>query len=405
MQEPPTLTLPTLEAALRCLTLGSANIKEAESALLSWQKHQVNAYTQALLCATLNPQIRLAALLSLKAVVKQSWKDRGRSQRQLFDEATKQQVRCVLLALVTTGENPLVQQETIEQQYRSQYTMESVIHDGTVQAAATSCLVQVAMFDLPKQSQDLIPFLVSHVMSQQSQQSTLQKRNALCALEAILEELSQKRLLGVKQYMRTVAMNHVATLIQEATRLVAGSNIMDSLQPEMCLLLIRVIRYLLQTSLSTIIERSDNAAVVAAVDQWMKLTLDCSAALFSEAQGSTPNPLSLQLCQNTWELVVQVQEAHPIAFGRYLEPFLNLYESVVFQAFQKTSTFETLQSFLAYCEEQISRSYPVPDRLMILALRFLANVAGCSHYVPDEKTNEAIPLIRTEEVRSFVVGL
>ena len=385
MQETPSLTIPNVEAALQCLTLGSANINEAERALLSWQDQQVSAYTHALLCATLNPRVRLAALLSLKAVMKQSWKDRGRSLRQRLDEATKQQVRCLLLSFVTTGENPFVRQETNGEQYRNQYNVESVIHDRTVQAAAASCLVQVAMFDLPKQSQDLIPLLVSQVTSQQS---AMQKRNAVLTLEAIMEELSQKRLLGVKQYMRTVAVNHVAALIQEGTRLVTAGSALDSTLSETCLLLVRLIHYLLQTSLPTIME----SGAATAVDQWMKLTLDYSSALLS----SSASLLSSHLGEMMWELVVEVQVAHPIAFGRYLEPFLNLYYSVIFLGIDETSFMSDIRALATYYEARTSQHSSVPDKVKILALRFLANVACCSHYVPDETTNESVPVIQNE---------
>jgi len=400
MQDYPLLTLPNVESALRCLTLGSSNIKEAEGALLAWQKHQVNDYTHALLCATLNPNIRLATLLSLKAVVKQSWKDRGRSQRQLLDEVAKQQVRRVLLSLVTTGESPLVQQDSIEEEYRNQYNVESVIMDRTVQAAATSCLVQFAVFDLPKQSQDLIPLLVSAAMSPQS--AAMQKRNALFALTAILEELSQKRLLGVKQYMRTVAVNHVATLIHDGIRLVnmlLGGSTLDTTLSEICLLLVRIIHNMLQSSLSTIMHSPGDVAAV--VDQWMKLIMDVSSAFLSERQGSSGCLIPSHLCENMWELVVGVQEAHPVAFGRFLEPFLGLYYSVVLLGFDGTSAVGDLRAFLAYYQERIAQYSPVPEEMSILALQFLANVAGCSQYLPDETANEAVPIIQSE-VCSFL---
>lgn len=396
MQEVPPLTLTNVEAALECLTLGSSqqHIKQAERALLSWQNQQVNAYTSVLLCASLNPRVRLAALLSLKAVVKQSWKDRGRSgKRQLLDEPTKLQVFCVLLSLVTTGENPLVQQGNIDQQYRNQYNIQSVIQDRTVQAAATSCLVQVAILDLPKHSLDLVPLLVTHTINLSS---AMQKRNALFALEALLEELSEKRLLGVKQYMRSVALNHVADLIQEGARLVNMLS-SDLTLSEMCLLLVRIIHHLLHSSLSTIMETPGGAAV-AAVDEWMKLILDWSAAYLARGRQSpgTNTNTPTRLMELMWELVVEVQQAHPVAFGRYLEPFLSMYYNVLFLGFDGTSGVDDLRTFLKYYEERIYQSSPISDELMIQSLRFLANIASCSHYVPDRETNAAVPVIQDE---------
>jgi hypothetical protein len=105
------LTLPNVEIALQHLTSGSPHIKEAEGALLSWQEHQTSTYAYLLLSAACNPQVRLAAILSLKAVIVSAWKDRGRSNKQLLEEVTKQQVRYFLLSIVTTGETLLIENE------------------------------------------------------------------------------------------------------------------------------------------------------------------------------------------------------------------------------------------------------------------------------------------------------
>jgi hypothetical protein len=130
MQTSGSLTLPNVEIALQHLTSGSPHIKEAEGALMSWQEHQTSAYAYLLLCAACNPQVRLAAILSLKAVIVRAWKDRGRSNRQLLEDVTKQQVRYFLLSMVTTGQNLLIQ---LEQRYQTQYNVTSVVHDRTVQ--------------------------------------------------------------------------------------------------------------------------------------------------------------------------------------------------------------------------------------------------------------------------------
>lgn len=392
MQASAPLTLTYVEIALQHLTLGSPNIKEAEGALLSWQKNQTSMYAYLLLCATCNPQVRLAALLSLKAVITSSWKDRGRSHRQLLEESTKHQIRYILLSLATTGENPLVQQE---QQYQSQYNVTSMIHDRTFQSAAASCLVQVARLDLPKQFQNLIPSLVSHALS--SDYSIMQRRNALYALESILEELSQKRLLGDKQYMRMVAAEHVAALVQEAQSLISmllSDITVDSIYSEMILLLIRSLRFLLQSSLSALVESVNEAS--AAVDQWMKLSLDCSSAFVSERYSASLTDALSSLCTELWDLVVDIQQAHPIAFGRFLEPFLRLYHNVVFLEREETSSLREPHAFLQYYQERIMQTPLLSDELTILALRFLASVASCSHYIRDETQNEAIPVIKSE---------
>ena len=419
--EPASLTLANVEIALQCLTSGSPYVKEAEGALLTWQDQQCNAYIYTLLCATLNPQVRLAALLALKAAILKAWKDRGRSQRQFLDEPTKQQVRYVLLSLVTTGDNPLLQQQAAQHPY----DVASVIHDRTVQvrrdasgntidpgtsltiavhitlvlqSAAASSLVQVARLDLPKQFHELVPSLVSHVMS--VDHSNMQRRNAAYVLEAILEEQSQKRLLGDKNYMREIAMNHAASLVQEALRLVtmlSSDATVDAAVSETILLLIRVLHYWLQSALPFLVESTNDAH--AAVDQWMKLTLDCSSALLSELSSSSNSHVAKilpGLCVELWELVVDVQQAHPIAFGRFLEPFLIMFYNALFLGKDGTVSFVEPQAYLRYYEERIMQTSKLPEALTILALRFLANIVSCSFYIPDETENEAVAVIRTD---------
>jgi hypothetical protein len=47
---------------------------------------------------------------------------------------------------------------------------------------------------------------------------------------------------------------------------------------------------------------------------------------------------------------------------------------------------------------------PMPDELLILALRFMANVASCSQYLPDAETNEAVPNIQSDEARTNITA-
>jgi hypothetical protein len=46
----------------------------------------------------------------------------------------------------------------------------------------------------------------------------------------------------------------------------------------------------------------------------------------------------------------------------------------------------------------------MPDELLILALRFMANVASCSQYLPDAETNEAVPNIQSDEARTNITA-
>jgi hypothetical protein len=254
--------------------------------------------------------------------------------------------------------------------------------------------VQVARLDLPKQFDDLVPSLASHALS--SEYGIMQRRNSLYALEAILEELSQKRLLGDKQYMRMIAANHLAALVQEGQELIymlLSDVTVDSTYSEMNLLLIRIIHFLLQSSLSSLVESVNDASEV--VDQWMKLTLDFSSAFISErSSGSFTDALS-PLCIELWDLVVDVQQTHPIAFGRFLKPFLIMYYKALFLGREETSSLRDPRAFLQYYQERITQPSLLSQEQTILALRFLASVASSSHYVPDETQNEGVPLIQS----------
>ncbi len=102
-------------------------IKEAENALLSWENSNPTAYAVHLLEILVSPQSqsqsqsqspspspspqvevpRLAAVLTMKAMVGRKWKDRGRLSKKtkliLLDNNTKNQIRNVLLSVLTAG--------------------------------------------------------------------------------------------------------------------------------------------------------------------------------------------------------------------------------------------------------------------------------------------------------------
>jgi len=90
-------------------------IKEAESALLSWEKDNPNELSSSLLsvihyynyCYFEKKIPKLAVLLTLKALVKMRWKERGRRNQKkdfiLLCEEVKNQIRNAILSIVTTG--------------------------------------------------------------------------------------------------------------------------------------------------------------------------------------------------------------------------------------------------------------------------------------------------------------
>ena len=115
----PPLSSDTVFVALRTLsrpdsaTTSEFTLKDSENFLLSWERSEPDIYVRALLQVILFPQDRfdaevprLAALLSLKAAIMRTWKDRGRGGRgriihRLLGEETKEAVRWSALSVVT----------------------------------------------------------------------------------------------------------------------------------------------------------------------------------------------------------------------------------------------------------------------------------------------------------------
>lgn len=91
-------------------------IKLAENALLCWEQSSPSPYALSLIQImtktltegeSVSSTPRLAAALSLKALVGRKWKDRGRLSKKkaviLLDDATKQHIRGNLLSLITAS--------------------------------------------------------------------------------------------------------------------------------------------------------------------------------------------------------------------------------------------------------------------------------------------------------------
>ena len=89
-------------------------IKQAEGALLSWENSKPNAFVLILIAilnekqSTAHSNVKLAAILTLKAVIGRKWKDRGRRSKAkeksiLLDINVKNTVKSFLLIHVTTG--------------------------------------------------------------------------------------------------------------------------------------------------------------------------------------------------------------------------------------------------------------------------------------------------------------
>ena len=281
------LNVPNLEQALSALT-SAEHIKEAEKALLSWQSQDPNQYCSFLLCTTLNPTIRLSALLVLKQVISQYWKDRGRSATKnggkILQEPVKEQARTIVLTIALgASEHPLQNDDSIPIEYRSNYRVPSPAQ----RSAAISSLTQIARYDLPKSNPALVPTLFAHLPSSAS------------ALEAVLEVVSEKRLLGNKQFLASVAIQYLNQSFQLA------ANSQDAATTRSML---NCIRHMLTTSFTIVVEKDP-----ASVDTMLSAILK-----WPDSSGESKELL--------WEMVVDFVTNHSKAFGtRYLQSYLQYF--------------------------------------------------------------------------------
>ncbi len=90
---------------------------------------------------------------------------------------------------------------------------------------------------------------------------------------------------------------------------------------------------------------------------------------------NTINESLKTLLDEFFALVVATQKAHPVAFARFLPPFLNLF----------SSNLEKVVS-----DKEMEPLFVIPQMM------FLGNVISCSHYRPDEESNESMETYRTE---------
>ena len=95
------------------ITLSPVTIKEAETALLSWETNQPNEFVSVLIAVLNDQQIsvelncKVASILTLKALVGRKWKDRGRKSKSkenavMLHTKEKSLIRQLLLTIVTS---------------------------------------------------------------------------------------------------------------------------------------------------------------------------------------------------------------------------------------------------------------------------------------------------------------
>uniref|UniRef100_A0A7S4RP11 Importin N-terminal domain-containing protein n=2 Tax=Ditylum brightwellii TaxID=49249 RepID=A0A7S4RP11_9STRA len=431
----------------------SGKVKEAEFALLSWEQEDPNMYAHHLLSTFFSMEeeyamaVRLGALLSLKASVVRSWKDRGRGRagaRKMMTSEMKEYVRKCILSIVTNGGADVIigegEMKMTEKKWRFvQYLLE----DKTLQKSASSLLSKIGRLDLPLSFHELIPTLVQYATTrtlpdrfpklteeERKEQLTMTLNyNASDALEMILSELCSKRLLVDKKYIAKISHESVGILVGEGWMMAmsyigayitaSSTEVQPSSSPQrtLCvikyaLLLSKILSHLFHSALPTLLTEDGSTPSSAIVDQVYTAILEAVPALLrflEERIGSNDKDVGRNapvhdkeaiagdldtLLDVLGSLVVEVQHAHPLPCSRFVGPFLDMFYSNLMRAVSSQIAVNGQVSEVA------PTALTAPECFLMCAMRFLANIVSCSHYMPDEEANEAIAAMRSETISS-----
>ncbi len=384
-------------------------VKEAEEALLQLENLDPDGYAIALISIILSPDNgsnippRLASLLTLKALVSRRWKDNGRGSNQLkkailLSDGNKENIRNVMLSLITTGGSTCGS---------SPETSLTLINDQTFQNCASSVVSKIGRLDLPLRYQTLIPALVQFAVGKSNvfmnisddKLALTMRINTSNALEYLLSELCEKKLLLVKKYIASISQAHLSDLVFRGFSYAVQCDT-EQLDDDMKIslvryatILVKCIHHLLLSSLPTLIDAPSKGGISndsletpsMSIDKVFMLILDFIPALTTQIrhnQNILDSPFHesiVSLLKHICEMVLSIQKEHSVPFGRFVEPFLHLFYS----------------ELIGYTSIIHNRSED-PDILILSSVLFIANVAGCSDYEPEESTNSALETIQFE---------
>ena len=384
-------------------------VKEAEEALLQLENSDLDGYSIALVSIILSPDNgsnippRLAALLTLKALVSRRWKDNGRGSNQskksiFLSDGNKENIRNVMLSLITTGGSTCG---------ASPETSLALINDKTFQNCASSVVSKIGRLDLPLRYHTLIPALVQFAVGKadvfvninDDKLALAMRINTSNALEYLLSELCEKKLLLVKKYVTSISQAHLSDLVFRGFSYAVQCET-EQLDDDMkislvkyTIILVKCIHHLLLSSFPNLLETPNNGGLSnnsletpsMAIDKVFMLILDFIPALTTQMrqkQNLLDSPFHesiVSLLKHICELVLSIQKEHSVPFGRFVESFLHLFYT----------------ELIGYSSTMGDRNDD-PDILILSSVLFIANVAGCSDYEPDESTNTALETVQFE---------
>jgi len=211
----------------------------------------------------------------------------------------------------------------------------------------------------------------------------------------ILVGMAKAHLSTVVEHGFALSMSFLSTIRDGDGTSSSSSN----LALDYAITMTQIVHHLIGSSLTSLIvvdneeHTTTSATIAASIDQVFTLvyeklpillthtrTMRMKGGVGGESSSSSSLEKTESLLTELLDLITQTQLRHPIAFARFLSPFLHLFYNDLSHAVSNGTA--------------ASSSDDTP--FFILEMSFLANVISCSDYTPEVTTNVAIQTIQSE---------
>ena len=303
---------------------------------------------------------------------------------------------------------------------------------------------------MPLEFKELVPNLVGYSIGSSSSLSVsyepidpcvaIETRiNTANALEYVLADLCKKRLLIYKKYIVSICSTHISNIVTNGLMYsmnhLTSANANPLLAPiilQYAIVMTKITHHLILSSLSSLPMNKKNSSqqlgsdintaeieVNKAVDNVFELLLEyipLSCKQLRENSHNTthmnnsnngPNGTSTtnqsihdnlkELLEEFYRLVVATQKYHPISFSRYIGPFLTLFYNEIEQMVLLS---KASNSNVTSVNNNGTTAIAEPLLFAIPQITFFANVISCSHYIPDENSNESMEAWRSSSTNT-----
>ena len=324
--ERPTLTEENLIKALSYFSNSNINqinqqeIKQAEELLLYWEETNPKLYVEKLLLIIqsalsttsneTNYYLALSAILSIKVTVKRHWKIQihKKTKRLVLSDDVKEVVRNSLMEIILLNDTQNLGTNT-------------KIQDNIV-----SILCTILRMDTPLHSKDMLPKLMTHgLVAPQNTNSiyTIRCYNTAMAIDTSLQELRTKRLSMDKKYIQDVVIlntNQISSIFQMCLSKAIQNDVTNE-EIELVVRIIKVMNHCLSTSLPQIF-----ISFKSNVDALLSSTLHVCNVIRNNAICE-----KYIVVQELEQMIVDVQNNHPMQFAEYTLSYLEYFYLVMMQ--------------------------------------------------------------------------